>query len=71
MGQTLPPRVFPERTKTLWSVRVWLARLGPNLHLDGVQHLKQLTHTQIILLKFVVTRIYSQLYNHVKCIVLF
>ena len=27
----------------------------PNLHLDGVQHLKQLTHTQIILLKFVVT----------------
>ena len=29
----------------------------PNLHLDGVQHLNQLTHTQIILLKFVVTRI--------------
>ena len=27
MGQTLLPRVFPERTKTLWSVRVWLARL--------------------------------------------
>ena len=23
----LPPRVFPERIKTLWSVRVWLARL--------------------------------------------
>ena len=43
----------------------------PNLHLDGVQHLKQLTHTQIILFKFVVTQIYSQLYNHVTCIVLF
>ena len=35
MGQTLPLRVFPERTKMLWSVRVWLARLV--FLIDGVK----------------------------------